>query len=66
MTLHIVVTAKQVLDPETPVSAFQIDANAVSVTGSVAPVVNGYDEQAGPHIVWMQQVFRPTFSKRIR
>lgn len=46
MTLHIVVTAKQVLDPETPVSAFQINANAVSVTGNVAPVVNGYDEQA--------------------
>lgn len=46
MTLHIVVTAKQVLDPETPLSAFQIDANAVSTVGSMAPVVNGYDEQA--------------------
>ena len=46
MTLHIVVTAKQVIDPETPLSAFRIDANAVSAVGNVAPVVNGYDEQA--------------------
>ena len=46
MTLHIVVTAKQVLDPETPLSAFRIDANQVSVGGNMAPVVNGYDEQA--------------------
>ena len=46
MTLHIVVTAKQVLDPETPLSAFRIDANQVSVSGNMSPVVNGYDEQA--------------------
>ncbi len=46
MTLHIVVTAKQVLDPETPLSAFRIEDNKVTVAGGIAPVVNGYDEQA--------------------
>ena len=46
MTLHIVVTAKQVLDPETPLSAFRIESNSVSATGNMAPVINGYDEQA--------------------
>ncbi len=46
MTLHIVVTAKQVLDPETPLSAFSITNNQVVVAGGIAPVVNGYDEQA--------------------
>ncbi|MXW29601.1 MAG: electron transfer flavoprotein subunit beta/FixA family protein [Chloroflexi bacterium] len=46
MTLHIVVTAKQVLDPETPLSAFNVADNAVSTAGNIPPVVNGYDEQA--------------------
>ena len=46
MTLHIVVTAKQVLDPETPLSAFSVADNAVSTAGNIPPVVNGYDEQA--------------------
>lgn len=45
MTLHIVVTAKQVIDPETPLSAFQIDSNRVRPPQQ-PPVVNGYDENA--------------------
>lgn len=45
MSLHIVVTAKQVIDPETPLSAFQIDDNRVAPPQQ-PPVVNGYDEQA--------------------
>jgi electron transfer flavoprotein beta subunit len=46
MTLHIVVTAKQVIDPETPVSAFHVAGNQVSTPVNMAPVVNGFDEQA--------------------
>jgi electron transfer flavoprotein beta subunit len=46
MTLKIVVAAKQVIDPETPLSAFQIDANRVSTPANLPPVVNGFDEQA--------------------
>ena len=46
MALHIVVTAKQVLDPETPLSAFQIDGDRVVTPANMAPVVNGFDEQA--------------------
>ena len=46
MTLNIVVTAKQVIDPETPLSAFQIEVNRVLTPPSMAPVVNGFDEHA--------------------
>jgi electron transfer flavoprotein beta subunit len=46
MTLKIVVTAKQVIDPETPTSAFGIADNAVTVPTNQASVVNGFDEQA--------------------
>lgn len=46
MTLHVVVTAKQVLDPETPISAFVIENKKVSTSVSFSPVINGYDEQA--------------------
>ena len=46
MTLKIVVTAKQVIDPETPMSAFGVEANKVAVPANQAPVVNGFDEQA--------------------
>lgn len=46
MTLKIVVTAKQVIDPETPTAAFGVNDNAVSVPANQAPVVNGFDEQA--------------------
>ena len=46
MTLKIVVTAKQVIDPETPLSAFGIESDAVKVPANQAPVINGFDEQA--------------------
>lgn len=46
MTLKIVVTAKQVIDPETPMSAFGVESNKVAVPANQAPVVNGFDEQA--------------------
>ena len=48
MPLHIVVTAKQVMDPETPLSAFRVDSstNRVEQPANISPVVNGYDEQA--------------------
>ena len=48
MTLNIVVCVKQVMDPETPASAFQIDAAAKRIIPSagIPPVVNGFDEQA--------------------
>ena len=48
MSLDIVVCVKQVMDPETPASAFKIDQEAkrvVQPTGS-SPVINGFDENA--------------------
>ena len=47
-TVKIVVCAKQVVDPETPRSAFRIDPDlkrAIPAPG-VPPVVNGFDENA--------------------
>ena len=48
MALKIIVTAKQVIDPEIPKSAFKIDAanKRVVVPASFPPVVNGFDEHA--------------------
>jgi electron transfer flavoprotein beta subunit len=48
MPLHIIVTAKQVIDPEMPLSAFRIDAAVPQVTAppTFPPVVNGFDEYA--------------------
>jgi electron transfer flavoprotein beta subunit len=48
MSLQIIVTAKQVIDPEIPKSAFKIDATSkrVVVPASFPPVVNGFDEHA--------------------
>ncbi len=48
MALNIVVTAKQVIDPEIPKSAFGIDPSRkqVLVPANFAPVVNGFDEHA--------------------
>jgi electron transfer flavoprotein beta subunit len=48
MPLHIIVTAKQVIDPEIPKSAFRIDATSkrVTIPSSFPPVVNGFDEHA--------------------
>jgi electron transfer flavoprotein beta subunit len=47
-TVKIIVCAKQVVDPETPVSAFKIDQQLRRVTPSpgIPPVVNGFDENA--------------------
>lgn len=48
MPLNIIVTAKQVLDPEIPASAFKVDRQARQVVAppNVPPVVNGFDEHA--------------------
>ena len=48
MPLHIIVTAKQVIDPEIPLSAFRLDATAKQVVTppTFPPVVNGFDEYA--------------------
>lgn len=48
MPLHIIVTAKQVIDPEIPLSAFRLDAAAKQVITppTFPPVVNGFDEHA--------------------
>ncbi len=48
MPLQIIVTAKQVIDPEIPKSAFKIDATSkrVVIPSSFPPVVNGFDEHA--------------------
>ena len=48
MPLNIVVLAKQVIDPEMPVSAFQIDREKrlVVTPSNIPPVVNGFDENA--------------------
>ncbi|MBI4312310.1 MAG: electron transfer flavoprotein subunit beta/FixA family protein [Chloroflexi bacterium] len=50
MPLNIIALAKQVLDPETPVSAYRIDRQKKRVetdpTKKIAPVINGFDENA--------------------
>ncbi|HSF29405.1 MAG TPA: electron transfer flavoprotein subunit beta/FixA family protein [Candidatus Tectomicrobia bacterium] len=48
MPLQIIVTAKQVIDPEIPKSAFKIEATTkrVVIPASFPPVVNGFDEHA--------------------
>ena len=48
MPINIVVCAKQVVDPETPASAFRIDSEAKRVlpAAGIPPVVNGFDENA--------------------
>ena len=48
MSLNIVVTAKQVIDPEMPLSAFSIDAETKRVVtpATFPPVINGFDEYA--------------------
>lgn len=46
--LNIIVCAKQVIDPETPLSAFKIDPDkkrAIPQPG-IPPVINGFDENA--------------------
>lgn len=48
MSLSVVVCAKQVVDPETPASAFRIDTDVKRVVPApgIPPVVNGFDENA--------------------
>ena len=48
MPLNIIVTAKQVIDPDMPASAFKVDSqtNQVVVPSNIAPVTNGFDEHA--------------------
>ena len=48
MSLNIIVLAKQVIDPEMPTSAFQVDRDNKQVVtpANIPPVVNGFDENA--------------------
>ena len=48
MALHVIVTAKQVIDPDMPLSAMRIadDARQVVTPATLPPVVNGFDEVA--------------------
>ena len=48
MSINIVVCTKQVVDPETPASAFRIDPETKRVlpAAGIPPVVNGFDENA--------------------
>jgi len=48
MPVSIAVLAKQVIDPEMPMAAFRIDADAKAVVppSNIPPVVNGFDENA--------------------
>ena len=48
MPLNIVVLAKQVIDPEMPLSAFRVDRDNRRVVSpaNIPPVVNGFDENA--------------------
>ena len=48
MSLNIIVLAKQVIDPEMPLSAFQIDQESreIITPSTIPPVVNGFDENA--------------------
>lgn len=64
MPLHIIVTAKQVMDPETPVSAYRVDRERKRVesdTGSrIAPVINGFDENAVEAALRIKDVVKDT------
>ena len=48
MPLNIIVTTKQVIDPEMPAAAFRVDRDAHQVVPAqnIPPVVNGFDENA--------------------
>ena len=48
MPFDIIVCAKQVIDPDTPSSAFKIDPDSKRVLPApgIPPVVNGFDENA--------------------
>ncbi|MCL0044301.1 electron transfer flavoprotein subunit beta/FixA family protein [Dehalococcoidia bacterium] len=48
MTLNIIVTAKQVIDPDIPISAYTVDREnkriVVDSAKNIPPVINGFDE----------------------
>ncbi|MBI4199205.1 MAG: electron transfer flavoprotein subunit beta/FixA family protein [Chloroflexi bacterium] len=48
MPLHVIATAKQVMDPESPPSAYRVDREAKRVVPhpatKIPPVINGFDE----------------------
>ena len=48
MSINVIVCVKQVMDPETPSSAFRIDPDSRRVIPApgIPPVVNGFDENA--------------------
>jgi len=48
MPVKMIVCVKQVVDPETPASAFQIDAEMKRIVPAlgIPPVINGFDENA--------------------
>lgn len=48
MALHIIVTVKQVIDPEMPTSAYTLEAAGprVATPATLPPVLNGFDEHA--------------------
>ena len=48
MPLHVIVTAKQVIDPDMPLAAMRLDEDArrVVTPATLSPVVNGFDEVA--------------------
>ncbi len=48
LPLNIIVLAKQVIDPDMPMSAFQVDSEnrRVVTPSNMPPVVNGFDENA--------------------
>ena len=48
MTVHIIAAAKQVIDPEAPMSAFRLDRETKNLVADpsqkITPVINGFDE----------------------
>ena len=48
MPVDIVVCVKQVIDPEMPASAFEVDSASkrVKEAPGIPPVINGFDENA--------------------
>ena len=62
MPLNIIVCAKQVVDPETPTSAFRIDneTNRVVPVQGIPPIVNGFDENAVEAALQLKEVSEAT------
>ena len=64
MALNIVVLAKQVIDPDMPTSAFQVDQEnrRVLTPSNIPPVVNGFDENAVEAALQIKQAQGATIS----